>query len=199
VLWQSGEATLHHPQLKKHTRINSATHRPIILATCLLTMMPTGFVLACCLLLCLLSNGLAFFFPSQRSVGNTLVRIKGAMPLQMMSGQEQQQLGRVTIYKKESCPYCKKARELLEGKYGLAISYVDVETAEGDKKEEILHQMRTFSGGRNTVPQIFFNSEHLGGNDDVQKLEAEGKLSALVDNVRKTETFMQDGWYHPWY
>jgi len=30
--------------------------------------------------------------------------------------------------------------------------------------------MRTFSGGRNTVPQIFFNSEHLGGNDDIQKV-----------------------------
>ena len=30
--------------------------------------------------------------------------------------------------------------------------------------------MRTFSGGRNTVPQIFFNSEHLGGSDDVHKV-----------------------------
>jgi glutaredoxin 3 len=163
-------------------------------------MVSTGVFLACCLLICLLSNGLGFI-SVKKFVGPRLtVGGSGVTQLQMTSGQEQQQqLGRVTIYKKESCPYCKKARELLEGKYGLAISYVDVETAEGDKKEEILHQMRTFSGGRNTVPQIFFNSEHVGGNDDVQKLEAEGKLSALVDNVRKTETFMQDGWYHPWY
>jgi glutaredoxin 3 len=116
-----------------------------------------------------------------------------------MTAQEQQ-LGRVTMYKKETCPYCKKARELLEGKYGLSISYVDVETAPADKRDEILHQMRTFSGGRNTVPQIFFNSDHLGGNDDVQKLEADGKLSALVDLVRKTESgALQEGWYHPWY
>ena len=34
--------------------------------------------------------------------------------------------------------------------------------------------MRTFSGGRNTVPQVFFNSEHLGGNDDLQKMDKDG-------------------------
>jgi glutaredoxin-related protein len=60
--------------------------------------------------------------------------------------------------------------------------------------------MRTFSGGRNTVPQIFFNSEHIGGNDDVQKLDQEGKLDAKVGEVKTTEvTMMQDHWFHPWY
>ena len=60
--------------------------------------------------------------------------------------------------------------------------------------------MRTFSGGRNTVPQIFFNSEHLGGNDDVQKLDADGKLVDKVEILRRTEvTMMMDHWYHPWY
>ena len=39
-----------------------------------------------------------------------------------------------------------------------------------EQREDILQQMRTFSGGRNTVPQIFFNSEHLGGSDDVHKV-----------------------------
>jgi thiol-disulfide isomerase/thioredoxin len=37
------------------------------------------------------------------------------------------QLGRVTMYKKDTCPYCKKAKELLEEKYGLKVTYVDVE------------------------------------------------------------------------
>jgi glutaredoxin len=41
-------------------------------------------------------------------------------------------------------------------------------------REEILQLMRTFTGGRNTVPQIFFNSEHLGDNDDVKMLRSEG-------------------------
>lgn len=110
------------------------------------------------------------------------------------------QLGRVTMYKKESCPYCKKARELLEGKYGLTVTFVDIETSAPEKKDEILQQMRTFSGGRNTVPQIFFNSDHLGGNDDVQKLDVDGKLAQMVEKVKSTEvSMMQDGWYHPWY
>jgi glutaredoxin 3 len=76
----------------------------------------------------------------------------------------------------------------------------DLHTLSNYFREEKLQQMRTFSGGRNTVPQIFFNSEHLGGNDDVQKLESDGLLKAKVENVMKTPvTMMQDHWYHPWY
>lgn len=68
------------------------------------------------------------------------------------------------------------------------------------KRTEILQQMRSFSGGRNTVPQIFFNAEHLGGNDDIQKLDAEGKLAAKVETVKNTPvSMMMDHWYHPWY
>ena len=60
--------------------------------------------------------------------------------------------------------------------------------------------MRTFSGGRNTVPQIFFNSEHIGGNDDLQKLEAEGSLARKVSQVRNSPvSLMMDHWFHPWY
>ena len=38
------------------------------------------------------------------------------------------QLGRVTMYKKNGCPYCARAIELLEGKYQLKINYVDIES-----------------------------------------------------------------------
>eukprot|EP01039_Chlorochromonas_danica_P006978 gene6977-7720_t len=110
------------------------------------------------------------------------------------------QLGRVTMYKKDSCPYCRKAKELLEGKYRLVVNYVDIEEPDPVKREEILQQMRSFSGGRNTVPQIFFNAEHLGGNDDVQKLDQDGLLIEKVEMVRKTPiSLMMDHWYHPWY
>lgn len=50
------------------------------------------------------------------------------------------------------------------------------------------------------VAQIFFNSEHLGGNDDLQKLHEEGKLEGLVANVRaEAPGMMKPTWYHPWY
>ena len=108
-----------------------------------------------------------------------------------------EQLGVVTMYKKVGCPYCAKATDLLEGKYSLKINYVDIESPE---REEILYQMKTFSGGKSTVPQIFFNAEHLGGNSDIQELEITGKLTDKVTMVRTTPiTMMQPNWYHPWY
>lgn len=108
-----------------------------------------------------------------------------------------EQKGMVTMYKKNGCPYCKQAIELLEGKYALKLTYVDIE---GDDREEKLYQMRSFSGGRNTVPQIFFNAEHMGGNDDVQRLEREGSLAEKVKKVRETPfTMMMSNWYHPHY
>lgn len=108
------------------------------------------------------------------------------------------QLGRVTMYKKQGCPHCDKAVSLLTDKYGLEITFVDIEDA--DNQGEILHQMRSFSGGRNTVPQIFFNADHIGGNDDVQNLEAQGTLFAKVEEVKTTPVaMMQDGWFHPHY
>lgn len=48
--------------------------------------------------------------------------------------------------------------------------------------------------------QIFFNSDHLGGNDDLQKLHEEGKLEGLVAKVTgEAPGMMKDTWYHPWY
>lgn len=48
--------------------------------------------------------------------------------------------------------------------------------------------------------QIFFNSEHLGGNDDIQKLHKDGKLEALAAKVRQEAPgMMKPTWYHPWY
>eukprot|EP01041_Mallomonas_annulata_P009058 gene9058-18763_t len=108
-----------------------------------------------------------------------------------------EQQGQVTMYKKNGCPHCAKAVDLLQGKYELNITFVDIEAPE---REEILYQMKTFSGGKSTVPQIFFNSDHLGGNSDIQELESSGSLAAKVDIVKSTPvSMMMPHWYHPWY
>eukprot|EP00965_Chrysotila_dentata_P040058 1330478-Pleurochrysis_carterae.AAC.2 len=111
-----------------------------------------------------------------------------------------EQLGRVTMYMRPGCPFCAKAKVLLEEDYGIDVSYVDI--WEGTEKEKAakIRQMTTYSGGRQTVPQIFFNDEHLGGNDDVQTLHAEGSLQARVDAIRSTAPRqMKPAWYHPHY
>jgi glutaredoxin 3 len=71
------------------------------------------------------------------------------------------------------CPYCQRARKLLEKK-GVAFTEIDVESA-SEKRAE----MRARSG-RTSVPQIFIGDTHVGGSDDLHDLEARGKLDALL-------------------
>ena len=77
------------------------------------------------------------------------------------------------MYVTDWCPYCARARSLLEGK-GVAIEEVDVELVPGAREE-----MRARSG-RDTVPQIFIGESHVGGSDDLQALDDEGRLDALL-------------------
>jgi glutaredoxin 3 len=106
------------------------------------------------------------------------------------------QKGIVTVYSKSTCPHCVAAKELLTSKYDLEVVEIDVL---GPETDAVLQQMRTFSGGRNTVPQVFFNSKHLGGNDDVQSLDTSGALEAEVEIVKNTPAMMMPNWFHPWY
>jgi glutaredoxin 3 len=72
------------------------------------------------------------------------------------------------------CPYCSRARRLLEDK-GVAFTEIDVDEVPGARREMIER-----SGGRSTVPQIFIGSTHVGGSDELAALEAAGRLSALL-------------------
>ncbi|CAM9494694.1 unnamed protein product [Ascophyllum nodosum] len=122
---------------------------------------------------------------------------RAAGSLSMSTETAVEQKGLVTVYHKETCPYCKEALELLEEGYSLQVTRVDL--LEGEDSDEKIKQMKTFSG-RNTVPQIFFNADHVGGNDDLQKLHEDGELEALVAKVRaEPPGMMKSTWYHPWY
>ena len=69
----------------------------------------------------------------------------------------------ITIYHKDYCPYCKQAKKTLEA-YGLKYTAIEVT----DKPAEFAN-MVSRSGGRKTVPQIFFDDQHIGGLDDLQQ------------------------------
>jgi glutaredoxin 3 len=71
------------------------------------------------------------------------------------------------------CPYCQRARKLLEKK-GVPFTEIDVESGP-EKRAEM--QARS---GRSSVPQIFIGDTHVGGSDDLHDLEARGKLDALL-------------------
>jgi glutaredoxin 3 len=80
----------------------------------------------------------------------------------------------VEIYTKNYCPYCHKAKALLDKK-GIAYSETDL-TLEPAKKPEMVERAE----GRSTVPQIFINGEGIGGCDDLHALEAKGKLDTML-------------------
>ncbi|HTV49886.1 MAG TPA: glutaredoxin 3 [Steroidobacteraceae bacterium] len=83
----------------------------------------------------------------------------------------------VTIYITHWCPYCARARQVLEAK-GALIREVDVE-AQPTAREEMTRR----SGGRRTVPQIFVGDTHVGGCDDLLALDAAGGLDALLSGT----------------
>lgn len=80
-----------------------------------------------------------------------------------MGERERSPLGRVTVYSIQGCPHCMQAKATL-GTLGIPVFEVDV-----GKHPELRARVKELTG-RSTVPQIFFNSVHVGGNDDLQKM-----------------------------
>lgn len=80
----------------------------------------------------------------------------------------------VTIYSKETCPYCVMAKKLLKQKGIVEFNEIriDLDPVQKDKMIEIT--------GRMTVPQIFIGKVHVGGFDDLTKLNHSGKLDELL-------------------
>jgi glutaredoxin 3 len=83
-------------------------------------------------------------------------------------------MSQVTIYTKPFCPYCSRAKELLDDK---GVSYTEIEAAfDPEKKAEMVQR----SGGRMTFPQIFVGDRHLGGCDDIVALDRAGELDPIL-------------------
>ncbi len=80
---------------------------------------------------------------------------------------------KVTVYTKHNCPYCVRAKRLLEKK-GVAYEEVDVEA------DDALRIWLAERSGQKTVPQIFVGERSLGGFSDIDALDRDGKLDAIL-------------------
>jgi glutaredoxin 3 len=80
----------------------------------------------------------------------------------------------IEIYTKTFCPYCWRAKQLLESK-GLKFEEISVDYG-GAEKSAMIQRAR----GRTTVPQIFIGDTHVGGCDELLALERAGKLDAMI-------------------
>ncbi|AOT07025.1 glutaredoxin 3 [Pseudoalteromonas luteoviolacea] len=80
----------------------------------------------------------------------------------------------VIIYTKDYCPFCHRAKALLDSK---GVTYTEYDIA---VQPELRDEMIEKANGGHTVPQIFINGQHIGGCDDMMALEAQGKLTQLL-------------------
>ena len=79
----------------------------------------------------------------------------------------------VVVYRTPICPYCIRAKMLLERK-GVPFKEIDVS---GDTRARMWLVEAT---GRRTVPQIFINGVSVGGYDDIAALDRAGRLDPLL-------------------
>jgi len=84
--------------------------------------------------------------------------------------------GRITVFALQECPHCKRSKKYLETRH---VPYVEISlTTHPDKRNDMLSL-----ADRLTVPQFFFNEQHIGGADD---------LIAFVDDIEKKGTPFQN-------
>lgn len=84
-------------------------------------------------------------------------------------------MAKVEIYYWTTCPYCARARGLLDSK-GVGYTGYDIT---GDEAARAKMVERT--GGPKSVPQIFIDGKHIGGCDDLHALEDKGELDKLLN------------------
>ena len=80
----------------------------------------------------------------------------------------------VEIYTGPLCVFCDRAKALLNKK---GVSFKEINLASDPNK---MDEMIKKTNGMRTIPQIFIDGHHIGGNDKLQALENEGKLNSLL-------------------
>ena len=81
----------------------------------------------------------------------------------------------IIVYSGPMCGYCDAAKRLLE-RNNLEFTDIDVSTKDGLRDE-----MTKKANGRRTIPQIFFNDEHVGGYQELRELEKSGQLMSSLE------------------
>jgi glutaredoxin 3 len=83
-------------------------------------------------------------------------------------------MAQIRMYCTRSCPYCHRAERLLKKRGVKQIEKIDLG---GDRKRWQAMEQET---GRNTVPQIYIGTVHVGGFDELAELDRSGQLDTLL-------------------
>lgn len=91
------------------------------------------------------------------------------MPWEPQSGQEGKTVRPVTIYTTDYCPYCTRAKRVLERE---GVTYQEIDVGNDTKLRDDLVRR----SGQQTVPQIFVGEESIGGCTDLERLVQNGQF-----------------------
>lgn len=82
----------------------------------------------------------------------------------------------IFVASKSYCPYCNATKQLLQKK-GAKAHIEELDNLEdGSEIQEYLKEI----SGQSTVPNVYIDGKHIGGNSDLQSLESSGKLASLL-------------------
>lgn len=79
----------------------------------------------------------------------------------------------VELYSSNLCPYCWRAKDLLERK---GVPYTEIDATDAEVRTAMIAR----AGGMRTVPQIFIGGRHIGGSDELAALDRAGQLDPLL-------------------
>ncbi|MCI5049941.1 MAG: glutaredoxin 3 [Rickettsiales bacterium] len=82
-------------------------------------------------------------------------------------------MAEILIYSTPVCPYCVRAKQLLSDK---SVAFTEIDVSDPQERMKLLEK----ANGQRTVPQIFIGDKHIGGYDDLAKLDRSGELDELL-------------------
>ncbi|KAJ3154299.1 thioredoxin reductase [Geranomyces variabilis] len=83
---------------------------------------------------------------------------------------------KVVVFSKSYCPYCKKAKALLESLNAKFVAFELDELDDGPSMQAYLKE----KNGQSSVPNIYVNQQHVGGCDDLHAAHRDGKLQKML-------------------
>ncbi|KAJ3744444.1 glutaredoxin [Lentinula detonsa] len=84
----------------------------------------------------------------------------------------------VTIFSKTTCPFCSATKSLFSDKFPkVSVKVLELDLLEDGSAIQSYLAQKT---GQNTVPNVFINSRHIGGNDSTQAAYQSGRLSSML-------------------
>ena len=81
---------------------------------------------------------------------------------------------KILMYSGPMCSFCEAAKRLLK-RNNLEFQIIDISSEEG-----LIDEMIKKANCRRTIPQIFFNEQHIGGYQELRELEKNNKLKELL-------------------